>query len=252
MRKQYVFGCAAAAFLTGAVLSAISVFGQAVNTDVTPAPPANSGMGGAAAPAAGGADVAPQAAPGFRAVGAGHERVVVLSGKTYLNGVMGGGGGGGRRGGGRAALPAGEEVVWSKESGPGSVTFVDSAAVNTTASFDKLGDYVLKVVSKLGNQSNTDTVLVHVEPDAPSKPLTAVATVDYSLDNPLWNDRIKSHIVGWIPHCVEQLETPDLRNGGGGIDNFLDAGKKLKGENVTQAHVGMCSPTRTHTTFSSR
>ncbi|HVT80999.1 MAG TPA: beta-L-arabinofuranosidase domain-containing protein, partial [Phycisphaerae bacterium] len=239
MRKQHVLGCAAAAFLTGAVISAVHVSGQAVNTDVTPAPPANSGMGGAGAPAGGGAE-APQAGAGFRAIGAGHERDVVLGGKTYLFGTAAAGAGGGRGGRGARglALPAGEEVVWSKESGPGNVTFENASSLNTTATFDKLGDYTIKVLSKLGDQTSTDSVLVHVQEAAPAKPLVSVATVDYSLDNPLWQARIKSHIVGWIPHCVEMIETPDLRNGGGGIDNFIDAAKKLKGENVTQAHRG--------------
>ena len=196
-----------------------------------------------------------QPTPAFRAVGAGHERVVVLGGKTYLNGVLAavpggraGGGGGGARGAARGGptLPADETVTWSKESGPGSVTFENAKALNTTATFDKLGDYTIQVISKLGDQSNTDKVLVHVQEPSPAKPLTSVATVDYSLDSPLWNSRIKSHIVSWIPHCADVIEFPEHlprgRNGQpqgpGGLDNFIDAARKLKGEAVTQKQRG--------------
>ena len=35
-------------------------------------------------------------------------------------------------------------VTWSKESGPGEVTFADAAAAETTATFSELGDYVLE------------------------------------------------------------------------------------------------------------
>ncbi len=241
MRKQRVVASTVAVFLAGAVVS-VGLWGQAVNTDVTPAPPANSGMGGAAATPAQQQDQ--QAAPGgFRAFGAGHERDVVLGGKTFLNATPPAAAGGGRRGpnggGPRGlAIPTGETVEWSKGSGPGNVTFADAGSLNTTATFDKPGDYTLNLLSKLGDQTGTTSVLVHVEEPAFTKPLTSVATVNYSIDSPLWNERLKSHIVGWIPHCIEELETKDLRNGGGGIDNFIDAGNKLKGEPVTQAHRG--------------
>jgi uncharacterized protein len=234
-KSNTAFVSAIAALLACAAFSAVQVLGQA-------------------APAGG---APPAAAGGFRPVSAGHERVVVLGGKTYLNGSFGGagarggggggGGGGGARGAGRGApaLPAGQTVVWSRESGPGNVTFADANALTTTATFDKLGDYTLKVTSKLEDQSSSNTVLVHVEPPAPAKPLTSIATVDYSIDNPLWQSRLKSHIVGWIPHCVDLIENPDKLprdrggpQGPGGLDNFLDAGRKLKGENVTQRHRG--------------
>ncbi len=37
-------------------------------------------------------------------------------------------------------------------------------------------------------------------------------------------------MVSWIPHCIDQINRTDLTVGLGGIDNFIEAGKKLRGE----------------------
>ena len=37
-------------------------------------------------------------------------------------------------------------------------------------------------------------------------------------------------MVSWIPHCIDQINRSDLKQGPGGIDNFVEAGKKLRGE----------------------
>jgi hypothetical protein len=37
-------------------------------------------------------------------------------------------------------------------------------------------------------------------------------------------------IVNWIPHCIDQINRTDLELGPGGIDNFVEAGKALRGE----------------------
>ena len=69
-----------------------------------------------------------------------------------------------------------------------------------------------------------------VDAPPPEKPLGVVYTKRYKIDSPLWNHRAKALIVKWIPHCIEQIETPDLRQGAGGIDNFIDAANKLAGK----------------------
>jgi uncharacterized protein len=46
----------------------------------------------------------------------------------------------------------------------------------------------------------------------------------------LWNARAKALIVNWIPHCIEMINRTDLTQGPGGIDNFVEAGKALRGE----------------------
>ena len=88
---------------------------------------------------------------------AGVDRITVLPGRTYLNGWTGYGSPP-RRGAGRGApaAPAPEPpgppptATWSKESGPGEVTFADSKAGVTTATFSAPGAYVLKLTADNG------------------------------------------------------------------------------------------------------
>ena len=44
-------------------------------------------------------------------------------------------------------------------------------------------------------------------------------------------------MVNWIPHCVTQINRTNLRIGPGGIDNFIEAAKALRGE-PHEAHKG--------------
>ncbi|GEM_PF-1397175 len=55
---------------------------------------------------------------------------------------------------------------WSKQSGPGTVSFGDSTAVDTTAGFSETGTYVLQLRSEDDSSlSSTDTVTVNVIPE---------------------------------------------------------------------------------------
>ena len=49
--------------------------------------------------------------------------------------------------------------------------------------------------------------------------------------------RAKSLIVDWIPHCIDEINRTQL-SGQGGIDNFVEAAKKLRGEPA--ATTGLC------------
>ncbi len=177
---------------------------------------------------------------------AGIDRVVMLQGKTYLNGYAGYGqpgqrGGNGMRRRGQAAnppAPTGPEptVTWSKESGPGTVTFEDAKAKTTTAKFSALGTYILKLTADNGQTTASSTLTVKVETPPPTERLDVVYTKQYTIDNPLWNSRAKALIVGWIPHCIEIINTPDYPSGPGGIDNFIDAAKALRGEPLEEGH----------------
>jgi len=69
---------------------------------------------------------------------------------------------------------------------------------------------------------------VHFPPK--EKRLDVVYTKRYKIDSPLWNDRAKILITSWIPYCVSQIERTDLTLGEGGLDNFIEAGKALRGE----------------------
>lgn len=149
---------------------------------------------------------------------AGLDRVVVLPGKTYLRGEASADGG---------TVP---QVAWSKRSGPGVVKFADPRGLVTTATFSAPGEYVLDLTATAGGTKATDSVAVQVMPPAPGQPWEGIATGGYRIDSPLWNARIRALIVNWIPHCIDQINRTDLTTGIGGIDNFVEAGKALRGE----------------------
>ena len=150
---------------------------------------------------------------------AGVDRVVVLGGKTYLSGSV------------RTLKPGGKvEPLWSKVSGPGQVTFADIHALVTTASVSAPGEYVLKLTAGSGALSAYSTLKVKAEDPPPVQRLDVVYTKHYTIDNPLWNSRAKSLIVNWIPHCIDMINRTNLTEGQGGIDNFVEAAKALRGE----------------------
>jgi hypothetical protein len=55
-------------------------------------------------------------------------------------------------------------TTWSKVSGPGTISFGNANAVDTTASFSAAGDYVLRLTADDGQLSATDDVAVTVNP----------------------------------------------------------------------------------------
>lgn len=155
------------------------------------------------------------------------DRVVVLGGKTYLHGEIKSLGG---------SVGTSTSATWSKEAGPGNVTFADPHALETTATFSKIGDYVLKLTATDQDWDGSSTLKVKVENPPPAKPLGVVYTKRYKIDSPLWNHRAKALLTSWIPFCVQQINTPDLPQGSGGIDNFVDAAKSLRGEPLEEGH----------------
>jgi len=151
-------------------------------------------------------------------VKAGIDRVVVMPGKTYLQGAI--------RAAGNSKAALG--VVWSKASGPGTVIFERADAAATTARFSAAGQYVLKLTAHAGQLSGSDTVRATVDPPAPATHLAPVLTKRYKIDNRLWSGRTKKIIVNWIPHCYEKLSEPGLAEGG--FNNFIRAADKLAGK----------------------
>lgn len=65
--------------------------------------------------------------------------------------------------------------------------------------------------------------------------LKSVVTSPYTIDSRFWNDRYKTLLVNWIPHCVNEISDPNLKEGG--IENFVQAGNKLAGRPYHK-HVG--------------
>lgn len=172
---------------------------------------------------------------------AGVDRITVLPGKTYLRGWAGIGDppklNQPRERANQqpqAAKPAQPEppppVAWSKESGPGNVTFANAKALKTTAAFSKPGTYKLKLTANHNGQNASSTLTVTVQPPEPFRQLDAVYTKTFQVNSPLWTARTKALIVNWIPLCIDTINRTDLKQGTGGIDNFVEAGKKLRGE----------------------
>lgn len=58
------------------------------------------------------------------------------------------------------ALPSAATITWSKQSGPGTVTFGDASAVDTTATFSEAGIYVLRVTADDTEKSAYDETTV--------------------------------------------------------------------------------------------
>lgn len=170
---------------------------------------------------------------------AGVDRVVIVPGKTYLRAWAGYGDPPRprQRFGGQpvqAPLPAPSgpavRVLWSKDSGPGEVRFADSKALVTTATFSQPGSYVLKLTADNGQAKSSSTLMVSAQAPPPEQQLEPVYTKNFKVNSKFWDARIKALIVNWMPHCIDVMNHSDVTLGPGGIDNFVEAGKKLRGE----------------------
>lgn len=169
---------------------------------------------------------------------AGPDRIVIMPAKTYLNGWVGYGDPprqGRRRNEQVTTQPVNPgpppTALWTKESGPGEVTFADPKSAITSASFSAPGTYILTLTADNGQTKATSSLKVVVDSTSPPKQrLTPVFTRKYKITSPFWRQRLKALIINWIPHCIDQINRTDLEIGQGGIDNFVEAGKKLAGE----------------------
>jgi hypothetical protein len=118
--------------------------------------------------------------------------------------------------------------AWTKVTGPGDVKFADASARTTSATFSAPGDYALKLTASIGNSSSSDVVHVSAVESQLQPRLDPVYTRQWKINSPLWNQRLKVLITHWLPHCIDELDKPDLKEGG--IGNFVEAGKKNRGE----------------------
>jgi len=171
---------------------------------------------------------------------AGVDRVVMRHGRTYLQAWAGYGARPrpGRRQTGAPDQPAppplgaGATCRWSARTGPGTVAFADPAAQTTTAVFSEPGEYTLEFTSVDGTSTASNTLLVKVELPPPAEQLAAVVTRSHSITSPFWASRARALITSWIPHCIAQINRTDIPagRGDGGIDNFVEAAKALRGD----------------------
>ncbi|MCF8223493.1 MAG: glycoside hydrolase family 127 protein [Bacteroidales bacterium] len=150
-------------------------------------------------------------------VNAGIDRSVMTGGKTYLRGSY-------------KSIGDIDRIKWKKESGPGTVKFADNRSPETTATFSKPGKYSLSLKVKSEGLSSSSALTVKVHNPPQEERLNVVYTKKYKIDNQLVNSRAKAIIVNWIPWCIDQINRDDIERGSGGIDNFIEAAKALKGE----------------------
>jgi len=92
-------------------------------------------------------------------VNAGPDLTVVLPNEAVLDGTV--------SDDGNPNPPAAVTTSWSKVTGPGTVTFTNPASVDTTATFDAAGSYVLRLSATDSALSSTDDVTVTVSETAP-------------------------------------------------------------------------------------
>lgn len=150
-------------------------------------------------------------------VNAGIDRSVMTGGKTYLRGSY-------------KSIGDIDRIKWKKESGPGKVKFADKRSPETTATFSKPGKYSLSLEVKSEGLSSSSALTVKAHNPPQGERLNVVYTKKYKIDNQLWNSRAKAIIVNWIPWCIDQINRDDIERGSGGIDNFIEAAKALRGE----------------------
>ena len=98
-------------------------------------------------------------------VNAGPNASVTMPGQAALNGTVTDDG-----------RPGPLTTTWSRASGPGTVTFGNAAAVDTSAGFSQAGSYVLRLTANDGAVSRSDTVTVTVSAAIVTPSLTAQAS----------------------------------------------------------------------------
>jgi hypothetical protein len=124
-------------------------------------------------------------------VNAGPDQTVTLPNSAVLNGTV--------TDDGLPNPPATVTTTWMKFSGPGTVTFGNANAVDTTASFSETGTYVLRLTATDSALSAIDNVTITVNPGSggPGPDFTIIALPDtqfYSRDlSPIF-----SHQTQWI------------------------------------------------------
>ncbi|MCE7981969.1 MAG: hypothetical protein DYG89_12305 [Caldilinea sp. CFX5] len=109
-------------------------------------------------------------------VNAGADQIIVATGSATLSGSA--------TDDGQPNPPATLTVTWSKVSGPGTVTFANPNAANTTATFSAPGVYVLALSANDGDVAADDFIEIVVN-EAPKVAVGPAKTVDVNQTFPL-------------------------------------------------------------------
>ena len=148
-------------------------------------------------------------------VNAGPDQTITLPSSANLNGTV--------TDDGLPNPPGTVTSTWSEVSGPGTVTFGDASAVDTTASFSATGSYVLKLQASDSVLSSSDTATVTVNPTSQNQPPTVNAGQDQTVILP--NSATLSGTAGddGLPNPPGALTTTWSQFSGPGTVTFGDA-----------------------------
>ncbi|MGY1620128.1 PKD domain-containing protein [Geodermatophilus sp. SYSU D00691] len=139
-------------------------------------------------------------------VNAGADQAVTMPAAATLDGTV--------TDDGLPSPPAVTTVTWSQVSGPGTVSFADSHAVDTTATFSAGGRYVLRLTAEDGSpQQGSDDVTVTVTDPAAPAPTALEVPVRASADDA--EERVSTGAVS--------LTSGDLNLGQDGTANQVSA-----------------------------
>ena len=108
-------------------------------------------------------------------VNAGTDQMVTLAAGAVLDGTV--------TDDGNPNPPAAVTTAWSKISGPGTVTFGNSAAVDTTASFSAAGTYTLRLSASDGEFNISDDIVITVAAPNPGGTTTVSVKVMAAADD---------------------------------------------------------------------
>ncbi|MEK7137577.1 MAG: hypothetical protein AAB853_04825, partial [Patescibacteria group bacterium] len=149
-------------------------------------------------------------------VDAGVDQTITLPAFATLNGTVGDDG-----------LPTPPNTVttlWSMVTGPGPVTFGDSAAVDTTATFPVDGTYVLRLTVSDSVLSASDDVEITVNPAPPqNQPPTVNAGSDQTITLPAFATLEGTATDDGLPTPPDTLTTTWSKVSGPGTVTFGDA-----------------------------
>jgi len=106
-------------------------------------------------------------------VSAGSDQTITLPAGASLDGTVTDDGG-----------PAPLATTWSQISGPGTATFADASAVDTSATFPQAGTYGLRLTAFDGELTSVDELIVTVNPAAGNQPPLVSAGVDQTVTLP--------------------------------------------------------------------
>jgi hypothetical protein len=105
-------------------------------------------------------------------------------------------------------LPSGSlTTTWSKVSGPGTVTFGDDSAVDTTASFSIDGIYVLRLTADDGELTADDEVTITVNPVDTPPDVQIFLPMLVNLNGNLNTDRVPNSAAATAKNLVSSFET---------------------------------------------